>query len=132
MTRASCAAVPDTTVRELRPDIDQFVIVASDGLWDVFQDREAVEFAAAAMAEASAPQQLRGGLRLASPRWIATQGNAVLQLGRTSTGNLTMASVLSPSLAELEMETVQGVYGVRRGQVIGGPRLVELRLHWAA
>ena len=61
LTRASCAAVPDTTVRELRPDIDQFVIVASDGLWDVFQDREAVEFAAAAMAEAAADTEGKEG-----------------------------------------------------------------------
>ena len=60
LTRPSCAAVPDTTVRELRPDIDQFVIVASDGLWDVFQDREAVEFAAAAMAEAADPEGKEG------------------------------------------------------------------------
>ena len=61
LTRPCCAAVPDTTVRELRPGIDQFVIVASDGLWDVFQDREAVEFAAAAMAEAAADTQGKEG-----------------------------------------------------------------------
>ena len=48
-------------MRELRPDIDQFVIVASDGLWDVFQDREAVEFAAAAMAEAAADTKGKEG-----------------------------------------------------------------------
>ena len=48
-------------MRELRPDIDQFVIVASDGLWDVFQDREAVEFAAAAMAEAAADTEGKEG-----------------------------------------------------------------------
>ena len=48
-------------MRELRPGIDQFVIVASDGLWDVFQDREAVEFAAAAMAEAASDTEGKEG-----------------------------------------------------------------------
>jgi serine/threonine protein phosphatase PrpC len=46
------SAEPDVTVRTLDRAMDSLVVVASDGVWDVLSDSEAVEIAARAIAEA--------------------------------------------------------------------------------
>jgi len=37
-------SIPIVTTHNYRPDIDQFLVVGSDGLWDVMSNIEAVNF----------------------------------------------------------------------------------------
>lgn len=56
---------PEVTIHPLQPDSDEFVIIASDGLWDVYSSSEAVTLVKNALKSepvASAPRETRAQL----------------------------------------------------------------------
>ncbi len=83
------SAVPDVTVRTLDRAMDCLVVVASDGVWDVITDSEAVEIAARAMAEVQGESEAEREKEPELPSWALpgpkpTSGQGALQSRRAA------------------------------------------------
>jgi len=64
---AGVISEPEFTERRLNPAIDQFIILATDGLWEFCENLEAAEIAAAASGTSQAVDKL---VQEANARWI--------------------------------------------------------------
>lgn len=79
-------AQPDVTELALHDD-DEFVIVASDGLWDVMDSQEVTKLARRDLQRGSHPQ-VGGGGGNGGPGWRAAQGSGCGRTARVPVGGL--------------------------------------------
>lgn len=71
--RIGVTCEPEVSVQPLKPN-DQLLIVASDGVWDVFSNEEAVALAAGASGAQAAARSL---VEVAEGRWLDQEGGYV-------------------------------------------------------
>ena len=64
---AGVISEPEFTERQLNPAIDQFIVLATDGLWEFCDNLESAEIAAAASGTSQAVDKL---VQEANARWI--------------------------------------------------------------
>jgi serine/threonine protein phosphatase PrpC len=53
-----CSAEPEVTLLTLQPHVDRFLIIASDGVWDVQTNEQVCQLVAEAMAPEAACQKI--------------------------------------------------------------------------